>query len=254
MRTGAARAIPSTEAARSLSGYDRYITYSAFAQGWTKRRLGVEAEVIAPPVDRPAAALAGAARKPWIVSVGRFFRGGHEKRQDVLIDAFRALDVDGWELHLVGTADDEKILAPLRKRAAGLRAEFHVDLAREELLELYAQSSLFWHATGFGVDQERHPERLEHFGIATVEAMMYGVVPLVAPYGGQSEIVTDGVSGRHWTTIPELVTATRSLIDSPEDRRRLSEGAAHDALRYETSLFRAAVRTRVLALAASEPR
>ena len=159
--------------------------------------------------------MASVDRKPWIVSVGRFFRGGHEKRQDVLIDAFRALDVDGWELHLVGTADDESLLAPLRKRAAGLRVEFHVDLPRDDVLELYAQSSLYWHATGFGVDPERHPERLEHFGISTVEAMMYGVVPLVVPAGGQSEIVTDGVNGRHWTTIPELVAATRSLIDSP---------------------------------------
>ncbi|HYI22687.1 MAG TPA: glycosyltransferase family 4 protein [Candidatus Limnocylindrales bacterium] len=254
VRTGAARAVPLTEAARSLAGYDRYITYSAFAQEWTRRRLGVDAEVIAPPVDRPKVDLATADRRRWIVSVGRFFRGGHEKRQDVLIDAFRALAVDGWELHLVGTADDDSLLVPLQKRASGLRTEFHVDLPRDDLLELYAQSSLFWHATGFGVDPERHPERLEHFGISTVEAMMYGVVPLVAPYGGQSEIVTDGVNGRHWTTIPELVTATRSLIDSPYDWRRLSEAAAHDALRYETSLFRTAVRTRVLTLAATEPR
>ena len=132
-----------------------------------------------------------------------------------------------WELHLVGTADDEFAAGSAAQTRGRIARRVPRRLAaRRTCLELYAQSSLYWHATGFGVDAERHPERLEHFGISTVEAMMYGVVPLVVPAGGQSEIVTDGVNGRHWTTVAELVGATRSLIASPDEWRRLSEAAA----------------------------
>jgi glycosyltransferase involved in cell wall biosynthesis len=207
----------------------------------------VEAEVLAPPVDPPRAA-PSAERRPWIVSVGRFFRGAHEKRQDVLIDAFRELDLEGWELHLAGAADDSAHTArwidSLRERSAGLPVRFHVNAPRDEVLDLYASASLFWHAAGYGVRPDRHPERLEHFGIATVEAMAHGTVPLVVPEGGQAELVADGRTGAHWRTIPELVDRTRVLTAS--DLAPLRERASAEAARYDTARFRAAVRDRFL--------
>ena len=133
--------------------------------------------------------------------------------------------------------------------AEGLPVHFHVNAPRRELLDLYSQSALFWHAAGFGVREDRHPERLEHFGIVTVEAMMHGAVPLVVPAGGQAELVDDGRTGRHWRSVEELVTRTRELIDSPDERARLAAVAATEARRYETSRFRETVRARVLALA-----
>jgi glycosyltransferase involved in cell wall biosynthesis len=237
--------VPTTAYARSIKGYDRFICYSDFARDWVKRRLGVEAEVIAPPVDRPAWEVPRE-RMPWIVSVGRFFRGGHEKRHDVMIDAFRALGAHGWELHLAGTSQNPGWVEKLRARAKGLAVQFHVDAPREDVLQLYSKAALYWHACGFAVDEERHPERLEHFGIATVEAMMHGAVPLVVPAGGQAAIVQDGINGRWWRSIPELVAATRDLIGLGAERQRMSERASSDALTYETSKFRAAARDRML--------
>jgi len=239
-------------APRALASYQRYLCNSRFSQEWIVRRLGVEAEVLAPPVDPPARPPA-TERRPWIVSVGRFFRGGHEKRQDVLIEAFDRLGAAGWELHLAGTADSgaetQRWLAELREHAQGLPVRFHVDAPREEVLDLYAGAALYWHAAGYGVDADRHPERVEHFGIATAEAMAHGTVPLVVPQGGQAEIVHAGETGAHWRTVPELVAATRGLIDAPDELARLSEAAARDARRYDTARFRAAVRERVLSLA-----
>ncbi|HVE68807.1 MAG TPA: glycosyltransferase, partial [Solirubrobacteraceae bacterium] len=231
----------------ALASYDRFLAYSRFSAGWIARRLGVEAEVLAPPVDPPRRP-APPARRPWIVSVGRFFRGAHEKRQDVLIDAFRALDARGWELHLAGAADasDEtaRWIAELRERAAGLAVSLHVNAPREEVLDLYANGSLFWHAAGYGVDPARHPERLEHFGIAVAEAMAHGTVPLVVPDGGPAELVDDGRTGAHWRTVPELVERTRALIAADPAEMRVAAAAA--AERYDTARFRAAVRERVL--------
>ena len=233
----------------ALASYDRFLCNSRFSREWIARRLGVEAEIVPPPVDPPRGPLPDQ-RERWILGVGRFFRGSHAKRHDVLIRAFGELEAEGWELHLAGTATpaDAAWIERLRELAAGLPVRFHVDASREELLGLYSRSSLFWHAAGFGVRQDRHPERLEHFGIVTAEAMMHGAVPLVVPAGGQAEIVQDGRTGRHWRTVDELVAATRELIASPERLDALRAGATAEARRYDTARFRAAVRDRVLSL------
>ena len=234
----------------ALASYDSFLCYSEFARGWIAQRLGAEAEVLPPPVDPPARP-PPARRERRILAVGRFFRGAHAKRHDVLIEAFRELRADGWELHLAGTAgeDDAPWIEHLHELAAGLAVEFHVDAPRAELLELYGTSALFWHATGFGVREDRHPERLEHFGIVTVEAMMHGAVPLVVPVGGQAEIVQDGRCGRHWRSVDELVARSRELIAAPDHAAELREAAQAEARRYDTARFREAVRDRVLSLA-----
>jgi glycosyltransferase involved in cell wall biosynthesis len=242
-------------AAEHLRSYDRFLCNSRFTREWIERRLGVDAEVLSPPVDEPGES-PRRERASRILSVGRFFRNGHEKRQDVLIEAFRALrargGAEGWELHLVGTVDPrpatERWLERLRGMAEGLPVRFHVEAAREELLQLYATSALYWHAAGFGVNPRRHPERLEHFGIATVEAMMHGAVPLVLPLGGQAELVEDGHTGRHWRTIEELVERTRELVAAPARGEALRRAAYAEAQAHGTSRFRTRIRALLLEL------
>ena len=86
-----------------------------------------------------------------------------------------------------------------------------MDVPRDELLELYSRASLFWHAAGHGQDDRRHPERLEHFGITTVEAMAHGAVPLVFPAGGPAEVVADG---RTWL-VAEFAGRARGADERP---------------------------------------
>src|SRR4051794_9400493 len=141
-------------APEALASYDAFLCYSRFAREWIARRIGVDAEVVPPPVDPPAEPVRTERRRA-ILAVGRFFRGAHEKRHDVLIDAFRELGAGGWELHLAGTADERPEtrawIESLHDRASGLAVTFHVGAPRAQLLSLYAQSALFWHAAGFGV-------------------------------------------------------------------------------------------------------
>lgn len=249
----AAAAVGRRRGPAALASYTRFVAYSTFCQGWIRQRLRVEAEVIPPPVDMPAEA-PDVVRMPWIVSVGRF-RAGGMKQHEVLIEAFRTLGKDGWELHLAGTAQDDSQpwLDELHRRASGLRVVFHVNAPREEVLDLYRSGSVYWHAAGHSVDPELHPERLEHFGMTTVEAMAHGCVPLVVPEGGQAEIVSEGVTGRYWRTIPELVSATRHLIDNPSERDHLAAAASQAARQYDTARFRQLVRDRILSLAATAP-
>ena len=246
---GRARARP------ALDSYDLFLCNSEFTRGYIARRLGVDAMILAPPVDPPT--IPALPKTNSILAIGRFHQGRqhHDKHQEVLIRAFTELQASfsgslGWELHLVGAADDtpstRRWLEQLFALGQGADVHFHVNAEAAELAELLATSSLFWHATGYGEQTRRHPERLEHFGIATAEAMLCGAVPLVVPAGGQPEIVTDNVNGRHWSTVPELVAGTQELIEHPDQAQQLRRAAQQRAKTYSKARFLNAVREHVL--------
>ena len=94
------------------------------------------------------------------------------------------------------------------------------NVAADNLRQLYAKSKIYWHAAGFGEDLDKHPERAEHFGIAIVEAMAAGCVPVVFAGGGPKEIITDQQDGILWTSTEQLQSETEELIS---DRRRLAK-------------------------------
>jgi glycosyltransferase involved in cell wall biosynthesis len=245
VRTGL-RGVLSPRARRHLRGYDRFLAYSRWVADHVRARLGVEASVLAPPVHGPAGP--PVPKAPSIVAVGRFFRGAHDKRHDVLIDAYRDLaPPEPWTLHLVGGVlpSDRPHLEALRERARGARIELHPDASPEHLTELQAQAALAWHAAGFGADARRHPERLEHFGIAVAEAMAHGAVPLAFGAGGPAEIVDDGRDGRLWHEPSELVALSRALLEDDRERERLSEAARASARRFSPEAFLDRARTLV---------
>ena len=250
-----ASALGRARAPSALASYDLFLCNSEFTRSYIARRLGIDAMILAPPVDPPRTRTLP--KKNMILAIGRFHqaRQHHDKHQEVLIRAFTELHAsfDGspdWELHLVGAADDtpstRRWLEQLFSLAQDADVHFHLNADAAELAELLATSSLFWHATGYREQTRRHPERLEHFGIATAEAMLCGAVPLVVPVGGQPEIVTDGINGRHWTTVPELVARTQELIRNPERAEQLRLAAQQHARLYGKERFLAAVREQVL--------
>ena len=239
------RALRVSRAPAALASYERFVCNSEFTCRHIRERLGVEAVVVAPPVEAPAGP--PAPKEQLILAVGRFFRGHHSKNQHVLLEALAELEAPGWRLVLAGGGDDPGYVDELRRRASGMPAELRVDVAREELLDLYSRASLFWHAAGHGQDERRHPERLEHFGITTVEAMSHGAVPLVFPAGGSAEVVSDGVTGVWWRSPAELAARTKDLIEDEPVRLRLAAAAREEAERYSPERFRVAVRELVLA-------
>jgi glycosyltransferase involved in cell wall biosynthesis len=235
-----------------LRSYDTILCYSDFVREHIVRRLRIsDAVVLAPPVDVHGAASA-AERTRTILAVGRFFSAAdaNNKKHDAMIEAFSRLhpQAPGWELHLAGgchsDAASQTYLATLREQAQSLPVVFHPNAEPAVLDDLYAHASLFWHATGYG---ETRPERLEHFGITTVEAMARGCVPVVPALGGQLEIVTDGVNGRLWTSLDDLVGATLALIGNPAAADVLRDAAVRDAARFTKERFRERFRELVLA-------
>lgn len=224
-----------------LDTYDTLIANSEFTRGWIRRWWDRDATVLYPPVRLHKRG----EKAPVILGVGRFFaaKAGHSKKQLELVEAFRRLvatgAADGWSLHLVGGCSeaDRGYLDQVRAAAEGLPVVFHVDAPGSELEELYAEASLFWHATGLGEDPEADPDRMEHFGISIVEAMSAGAVPVVLGEAGPAEIVRPGVSGRHFTDLDDLVAQTVALLGDPGELARLSAGAVERARHFGLEAF-----------------
>jgi glycosyltransferase involved in cell wall biosynthesis len=226
-----------------LDAYERIVTISAFSQGWIERYWQRPSAVLYPPVD--VASFPVGDKRKSILGVGRFFAGGHNKKHLELIEAFgrtRTVLAD-WELHLAGgfasTVTSAAYLAEVKRRAGGdRRIHLHVNCGYDVLRDLYAQSRFFWHATGLGENETEHPERFEHFGLTTVEAMAAGCVPIVLRAGGQTEIIRPGLDGVLWSSLDELVFETISLAGDCTRTERLSRAAREGAQRFGMMAFR----------------
>ena len=233
------RELPSTE---FIDSYDAVVSNSAFTAAWVERYWGTESVVIHPPVTMQQRG----DKEPIILAVGRFFaaEAGHSKKQLEMVEAFRRLvegGLDGWSLHLVGGCSevDRPYLDQVRTAAEGLPVVLHVDAPGGELRDLYARASIYWQATGLGEDPERHPDRLEHFGIATVEAMSAGAVPVVIGLAGQLEIVEHGVHGFHFIDLDGLVRHTDALVADSDLLASLSVAAEERARDFSVDAFTA---------------
>ncbi len=228
-----------------LGTYQLFMANSCYTQSWIKRLWGRESEVLYPPIDMPDHEPAG--KENMILGVGRFFTGGHSKKQLELVQAFKTLCDDGlkgWELHLAGGIHQEHIgyVDRIKREAMGYPIILHLDAGRNELDRLYEKSSIFWHAAGYGVDKDKNPEMFEHFGMTTVEAMAYGAVPVVFAGGGQVEIISGEDCGYLWTSLDELKKITSGLINDKDLLGRVRVSAvkrSHDfnAAEFERRLW-----------------
>jgi glycosyltransferase involved in cell wall biosynthesis len=257
-RAGVARTVPvlagETGRPTHLDSYDRLVANSRYTQRWIERLWHRPSGLLYPPVSL----MERGDKAPVILSVGRFFLpgSGHNKKQLEMVTAFRRLvergRAEGWEYHLVGgcAPEHQPYLHQIRTAAEGLPVVLHPDASGAELRELYGRASIFWHAAGLGEDPERHPDRYEHFGITTVEAMSAGAVPVVIDAAGQVEIVEQGASGYRFAGLDDLVTHTERLIADPDWRATLSAAAERRAHDFGWDAFVARVRDEVAALEA----
>lgn len=153
---------------------------------------------------------------PRILHVSRFSAPTQyaDKGHRQMIRAMRALRLEDWELILAGSIDPQQggYLSSLMADASGVNVKFAANLSREDLLELYASSAIYWHMTGVGMPDI--PGAQEHLGITTIEAMASGCVPVVYGSGGQPEIVKENVSGLLVDGVESLIKKTGVLAKS----------------------------------------
>lgn len=231
-----------------IAGYQKYIAYSVYAKRHIEARLDsiqapdVPVCLVPPPVAqiRPSAK-----RMSSIMTVGRFFVGGHAKRHDLLIQAFKLLKErcdDPVEFHVVGSTIPEKkhmdYVERLVNMGLGLPIHFHLNARPEILTELYASTEVYWHGAGLEADLTNEPWAAEHFGISVVEAMSAGAIPFALASGGPREIIEHGVNGFLYDSIETLVESTRTLLScDATDRQILSQAAIRRAEDFSPEVF-----------------
>lgn len=227
--------------------FDAVIYNSEFTRKHVDSVLhSIPGQVVYPPVDPIQGSVSG--KLKLILSVGRFGGAYNTKKFDVLISAFEKLlrikRYSGYQLAIAGGVlhSDDDALVKLRQRATGLPVTFYPNCPYETLVPLYEQASVYWHAAGYG---ETRPENMEHFGIAPVEAMSAGAVPVVFDGGGLPEIITEGQNGYLWKTTDELVSKTADILADPQLSTKLSSNAISSAVRFSMQVFNGKIDTLV---------
>jgi glycosyltransferase involved in cell wall biosynthesis len=175
--------------------------------------------------------LAAPEREDVILYCGRLHP---EKGIALLLEAFSlacARGLRGWTLRLVGPADTsaggggqgwlENLLA--RPKAAGLPIEWLGPIyCEQELFEHYQGAALFAYPS--------LAERGETFGLAPLEAMACGAVPIVSDLACFRDFITPGVNGEvfiHRDPDPaaRLAEVILSLASNPERRSAMADAA-----------------------------
>jgi len=196
-----------------LKNIQHIICNSYFTKSVIDQEFSISSQVIYPPIIPIKKA---AKKENIILSVGRFDNLLISKRQDVLITAFKNLKPKNWRLVLVGgVLHGQSIVNKLKNSAKGYPIDIQTNISFDKLSTLYAKAKIYWHAAGFNLDINTHPQKAEHFGISTVEAMSAGAIPIVFNGGGLKEIITPEKNGYLWNTIDELITITKTIIKKP---------------------------------------
>lgn len=178
------------------STYSEIWANSRFTQLHVLKRWRLTSRVVYPPctfTQNPTID-----RNPYeILSIGRFMSpiNGHSKNQIHLIEAFGKLLActnKPWILNLIGGVDESNrdYFEKVKELAKDYRGQVNLfpncDLTTKQ--RLISEATFFWHAGGLGIPHN-HPEKMEHFGIALIEAMNAGLIPVAFNAAGPAEVL-----------------------------------------------------------------
>jgi glycosyltransferase involved in cell wall biosynthesis len=236
--------LPGMQAHYSLDTYQDIISISEYTRKWVQNRWGRESYLLYPRVQIDK--FKQMPKKRQLLAVGRFFAGFHNKKHLPLIRAFRRMcdnGLSGYEFHLAGgyypkRPEDEEYMAQVRTEAKGYPIYIHPNIDSDHLNCLYAESMVFWHATGLDEDDDNAPELFEHFGITTVEAMASGCVPVVIDKAGQREVVRHADNGYLWNCLEDCISNTLKVLENEPLREKLSAKAIETSRNFGTDRFK----------------
>jgi glycosyltransferase involved in cell wall biosynthesis len=106
---------------------------------------------------------------------------------------------------------------------------------------LYERSAILIHATGFGVDPEEFPEKLEHWGITPIEAASFGCIPVVYGRGGPKEVIDVLGCDTAFLTVDQCADVVASLLNDPAGAAELSAHIRDSSRAYSPESYRDAI-------------
>lgn len=215
----------------------RVLTVSRATRDDIVAYLGVPADrvVVTPLAGSRVVADAGATtrRDAELLAVGN--RMPH-KGFETLLEALARIDAhERPHLTITGSHGDDP-LAPVVERL-GLRDSVTLRgwLGRDELERLYAEST----ALVF-------PTRFEGFGLPPLEAMARGCPVIVSDLPVMHEVAGDAAAYVDPHDPDAIAGAIRALLDSPDERRRMSLAGLARAAEFSWDATAAATRTALL--------
>ncbi len=221
------------------------VSISEYSKKWVKKLWKRDSKLLFPPVDiknfKPAK------KEKIILSVGRFFPEHHNKKQLELARTFKHLIkehpgiMQGYKLYLVGGVSQREshldYVEKVKKESEGYPIKVLTNIEYGDLIDIFSKSLVFWHASGMGEDEEKHPEKFEHFGITTVEAMASGCIPIVINKGGQKEIIEDGKNGFLFGDIEILKDMTLKVCSSKINIEKIRANAIARVNKFSNENF-----------------
>jgi glycosyltransferase involved in cell wall biosynthesis len=191
------------------------LTYSKYAKSLIQKHLHSDSIVLHPPVDLPSqfSEEDSRERENLVVTISRYRRG-----KQLLLLPIIANHVPTAKFTVIGTADkyssevlDELVALTKRLKLEG-RITFLTNTPRESMFGILSKAKVYLHLTPY-----------EPFGIAPIEAMALGCVPVVHRSGGLWSDVLGEEQGRYGFAYDNIQQASDyiSTLMSDEERRKL---------------------------------
>lgn len=222
----------------SPNSYSQVWANSEFTRKWISTIWKCESYVIQPPVELNYEDNLNK-NEYAIMSLGRFMspKHHHSKNQLELIKALGNLRKiePKFELTLLGgLADNQRIyFDKILKMTKKIPVRIIENASSQEVRNTMNSSQFFWHAAGLGQPLSK-PENFEHFGIAPIEAMSSGLIPLVYREGGPAEVLAD-FPDLIYDNLSDLVKKTLKL--SKSDNRVLIDNLKKLSNKYSEREF-----------------
>jgi alpha-1,2-mannosyltransferase len=218
------------------------LTNSKFSERAIWKYLGKNAVVLYPAVDieRFMTVAGERRREPLVISCGRY---SPEKRYELVLEV--AAKVGGRGRFAIVGMSNGRISDEYYEKLINMKTRMGLDnvklyrgISFDELLELYARATVFLHAM-----------KNEHFGIAVVEAMAAGLIPVVHRSGGPWEDILQGKQGTYgysFLTADEASQIISGILD-----RGISEEMKRRNIEYASSFSSAAFQDKLLKIISS---
>jgi glycosyltransferase involved in cell wall biosynthesis len=161
----------------------RVLSISDYIAGLCKKAWGLDSDVVYFPVPYGNWKPVNNAEREGIVTIGRFSPEKNQLEQIKIAESLRGVGVKS-PLNIVGAVSsslNHRLYTQLRGEAEkrGIsNLNFNPNVPQRKVISLAHSSKVFLHTM-----------RNEHFGIATVEAIAAGCLPIVHDSGGSKEIV-----------------------------------------------------------------
>ena len=201
------------------------ITNSNYTKDAINIAWGMDAKVIFPPCPQYSFPLVDQVKKNVVCSLGRFTP---EKNYEMILEIARRQSNTQFELIGSITPDKRSYLQKLRNTAPK-NVIFHVNASIEEKLEVLKRSKVMLHSfVG------------EHFGIALIEAMSAGLIPVTHNSGAAK---ADSLVPRkfRYNDIDEAAASINEALSSwnIDDAQRLRQFA----MRFSAESFRTNIKS-----------